>query len=148
MKKGKLLGCLVSARGIEANLEKIAVIINMKPPTTTKQVQKLTGRLPTLNRFIARSAEKGLPFFRILQNTKHFEWGSEQQQAFEDLKTYLTKLTTLSKPSSSATFLLYLAASPTTISTVLVKEKEHENRMKQFPVYFVSEALSGTKLNY
>ena len=64
MKKGKLLGCLVFARGIEANLEKIAVIINMKPPTTTKQVQKLTGRLPTLNRFIARSAKKGLPFLQ------------------------------------------------------------------------------------
>jgi len=60
----------------------------------------------------------------------------------------LTKLTTLSKPSPSATLLLYLAALPTTISVVLVEEKEHENKMKQFPVYVVSEALSGAKLNY
>ena len=44
--------------------------------------------------------------------------------------------------------LLYLAASPTTISAVLVDEKEHENKMKQYPVYFVSEALSRAKLNY
>jgi hypothetical protein len=36
IKKGKLLGCLVSARGIEANPEKIAVIMNMKPPTSKK----------------------------------------------------------------------------------------------------------------
>jgi len=43
---------------------------------------------------------------------------------------------------------LYLAASPTTVSAVLVEEKEHENRMKQFPIYFVSKALSGAKLNY
>ena len=60
----------------------------------------------------------------------------------------MTKLTTLSKPSLSATLLLYQAALPTTISAVLVEEKEHENKMKQFPVYVVSEALSGAKLNY
>ena len=48
----------------------------------------------------------------------------------------------------STTLLLYLAASPTTVNTVLVEEKEHENKMKQFLVYFVLEALSGAKLNY
>ena len=44
--------------------------------------------------------------------------------------------------------MLYLAASPTAVSVVLVEEKENENKMKQFPIYFVSEALSGAKLNY
>ena len=44
--------------------------------------------------------------------------------------------------------MFYLAASPTTVSAVLVKEKEHENQLKQFPIYFVSKALSGAKLNY
>jgi hypothetical protein len=82
-----------------------------------------------------------------LRSSDHFEWGLEQQQAFDDLKKYLTKLTTLSKPSPSATLLLYLVASPTTVSAVLVEEKEHENKMKQFPTYFVLEALSGAKIN-
>jgi hypothetical protein len=41
--------------------------------------------------------------------------------------------------------LLYLAASPVTVSAVLVEEKEHENKMKQFLIYFVYEALSGAK---
>jgi hypothetical protein len=53
IKKGKLLGCLVSARGIEANPKKVAAIVNMKPPSSRKQVQKLTGRLAALNRFIS-----------------------------------------------------------------------------------------------
>ena len=38
IKKGKLLGCLVLARGIEANPKKIAMIVNMKPTTSKKQV--------------------------------------------------------------------------------------------------------------
>ena len=77
IKKDKLLGCLVSTRGIKANPKKIAAIVNIKPPASKKQVQKLTGKLATLNRFISRSAEKGLPFFRTLQSSDHFEWGLE-----------------------------------------------------------------------
>ena len=54
----------------------------------------------------------------------------------------------MSKPSPSITLILYLAALPTIVRAVLVEEKEHENKMKQFLVYFVSEALSREKLNY
>lgn len=64
------------------------------------------------------------------------------------MKKYLANLTTLSKPSPEATLLLYLTASPTTVSAVLVEEKEYENKMKQFLIYYVSEALSGAKQNY
>lgn len=108
VKSRKMLGCLVSARGIEANPKKIAIIANMKPPKTRKQVQQLAGRLASLNKFIARSAEKGLPFFRTLRSSNFFEWGEEQQSAFNDLKAYLTKLTTLSRTSPRATLLLYI----------------------------------------
>ena len=86
IKKGKLLGCLVSARGIDANPEKIAAIVNMKPPNNKKQVQKLTGRLAALNRFIARSAEKGLPFFRTLRSSDHYEWAPSSSKPLTSLK--------------------------------------------------------------
>ncbi|MBJ2390668.1 RNA-directed DNA polymerase, partial [Salmonella enterica subsp. enterica serovar Corvallis] len=61
---GKLLGFLVSARGIEANPAKIAAIDQMRPPTTNKKVHKLTGCMAVLCRFIARLGQKGLPFFK------------------------------------------------------------------------------------
>ena len=63
VRRGKLLGCMITERGIEANPEKIEAIMRMKPPTTRKGVQKLTGRLALLNRFISKSTEKCLPFF-------------------------------------------------------------------------------------
>ena len=50
---GKLLGFLVSVRGIEANPEKIKAIVQMRSPTTKKEVQKLTGCMAALSRFIA-----------------------------------------------------------------------------------------------
>ena len=69
---GKLLSCLISARGIEANLEKIDAILNMEPPTSKKLAQRLTGRLAALNKFISRSVERGTPFFKVLKNTDPF----------------------------------------------------------------------------
>ncbi|KAL0415979.1 UNVERIFIED_CONTAM: hypothetical protein Slati_3429800 [Sesamum latifolium] len=58
---------MVTQRGIKANPDKIKAIIDMEPPTSINEVQRLTGRIAALSRFISKSAEKGLPFFR---NTK------------------------------------------------------------------------------
>jgi len=69
VRREKLLGCVITERGIEANPEKIEAIRRMKSPTTTKGVQKLTGCLASLNRFISRSAEKCLPFFKALKGS-------------------------------------------------------------------------------
>jgi hypothetical protein len=63
---GKLIGFLVSYRGIEANPEKIRTIEAMRPPARIKDMQKLTGCLAALSRFISRLAERALPFFNLL----------------------------------------------------------------------------------
>jgi hypothetical protein len=49
---GQLLGFLVSARGIEANLEKIQAILTMGKPAKLHDVQKLTGCVAALSRFV------------------------------------------------------------------------------------------------
>jgi hypothetical protein len=75
VRQGKILGYLVSHRGIEANPTKIQAIINMTPPQSTRDVQRLTGRLAALNRFISKSAERSLPFLKTLHGAKDFAWG-------------------------------------------------------------------------
>jgi hypothetical protein len=87
--QGKLLGFIVIHRVIEANPEKITAIINMGPPQTIKDVQKLTGCMATLNRFISRLGERGLPFFKLLKRQDKFQWTEEVVQALEDLKHHL-----------------------------------------------------------
>jgi hypothetical protein len=47
--KGKVIGCLVSTKGIEANPDKINAITQMQPPQSRKDVQKLTDRIASLN---------------------------------------------------------------------------------------------------
>jgi hypothetical protein len=65
--QGKLFGFIVSHRRIEANLEKINAITAMDAPRMIKDVQKLTGCMAALNRFISQLEERGLPFFKLLK---------------------------------------------------------------------------------
>jgi hypothetical protein len=76
--RGKVLGCLVLVKGIEANPDKIKAIVCMKPLKSRKEVQKLTGKIAALNQFMAKIAEQSLPFFKVLRGSSAFKWGSEQ----------------------------------------------------------------------
>ena len=77
---GKFLGFMVSQRGIEANLEKVKAILDMTSPRSVKEVQKLTGRIAALNRFVSRATDKCLPFFKTLKQA--FQWTDECEEAF------------------------------------------------------------------
>ena len=85
---GNFVGFMVSQHGIEANPDKIKAILEMSPPKIVKEVQSLMGKVAALNRFVSRSTDKCLPFFKTLK--KAFQWMEECQRAFEELKIYLT----------------------------------------------------------
>ena len=70
--KGKLLGYIVSEHDIEANPKKIAAISNMGPICNVKDVQRLTGCLATLSRFISRLDERGMPLYKLLKKMDAF----------------------------------------------------------------------------
>jgi hypothetical protein len=111
----------------------------LEPPSTKKGVQRLAGRLASLNRFISRSTEGNLPFYEILKSAEVFQWGPAQQKAFEELKQYLIDLTTLTPPSPKPPLFLYVAAPHSAVSVALVQEKLDGQVKKQAPVYFVSK---------
>ena len=89
---GILLGYIISARGIEPNPNMVTAITNMRRPTCIKDIQKLTGCMAALSRFISCLGEKGLPFFKLLKASEPFSWLEEADTAFEQLKLFLTKL--------------------------------------------------------
>jgi hypothetical protein len=69
---GKLLGYIVSRRGIDPNLEKVSAITKMKPPKSLHDVQKLTGCMAALSRFISQLGIRRLPFFKLLKKQDKF----------------------------------------------------------------------------
>jgi hypothetical protein len=64
---GKLLGFIISQRGIETNPEKISAITSMKAPTSIKDVQKLTECMAALNRFVSKLGERGSTLLQTTQ---------------------------------------------------------------------------------
>src|SRR6266542_5160633 len=125
---GKLLGFLVSNRGVEANPDKIRAIDNMRPPTKLKDAQRLAGCMVALGRFTSRLGERGLPLFKLLKKADRFEWNQEAERALQDLKEYLSSPPVLTAPLPEEPLLLYVAATPAVVRAVLVTERDRENR--------------------
>ena len=101
--------------------------MGLAPPKTIKEVQSLNDKAATLNRFILKVTDKCLPFFCTLK--KLFKWMTECQQAFEDLKTYLSSRPLLSPSKPGEELFLYLAISLTVVSTALVKEENEVQKL-------------------
>ncbi|XP_009419888.2 uncharacterized protein LOC103999771 [Musa acuminata AAA Group] len=141
---GKFLGFIVHERGIDANPEKVQAIINMQSPRTIKDLQQLNGRLVALSRFLARSGDRCLPFFKALKNPKNFQWTSECEEAFKQMKRHLASLPRLASVSPGEKLGLYLAASLRAVSSVLIKESSGQ----QLSIYYISHVLNGPEERY
>ncbi|GKV30660.1 hypothetical protein SLEP1_g39449 [Rubroshorea leprosula] len=153
VESGKFLGFMVSRRGIEVNPEKIKAVAEMEPPKSVKDVQRLTGRVAALHRFISKSADKCLPFFKIVRlvaqkdesgKQKKFAWNSECQAAFDELKSYLNSPPLLTKADDGEILYLYLGISNEAISFVLVREEGKQQK----PIYYISSVLHGAEVRY
>ena len=144
----KLLGFIVSYYGIEANPEKLKDIFRMNSLTKLKDVQKLTGCMAALSRFVSRLGERAMPFYKLLKKQYKFQWTPEAQQAFDELKKFLTNPPVLVPPMPEEPLLLYIAATSHVVSTAIIIERQEEGHIQkvQRPVCFVSEVLSESKI--
>ncbi|KAL0386509.1 UNVERIFIED_CONTAM: hypothetical protein Slati_4597900 [Sesamum latifolium] len=94
---------MISERGIEADLEKIKAIMDMRPPRSIKEVQKLAGEVGSSESFyLAICGQR--PTFKVLRGMGRFEWNKTSQDAFEEV---LGLASVLTKPKTGET--LYLS---------------------------------------
>ncbi|GJZ14510.1 reverse transcriptase domain-containing protein [Tanacetum coccineum] len=146
VEEGMFLGYKVNTKGLKVCPDKVDAVLSLPSPKCLKDVQKLNGKLACLNRFLAKSAEKSLPFFKTLKKcTKKsdFHWTTEAEEAFKQMKQ-LIELPMLTAPMEKEELIVYLAAAKEMVSAALMTERE----AKQMPIYFVSRALRGPEINY
>jgi hypothetical protein len=124
--------------------------MRMEAPRSQKKVQRLTGCMEALSRFISRLGEKGMPFYKLLKKVDKFQW------TIEALKKFLTTPPVLKPPrratsnQPSEDLLLYISYTTHVVSTTLVVERVEEGHtyLVQHPVYFISEVLGPSKNKY
>ncbi|WKA03574.1 hypothetical protein VitviT2T_021675 [Vitis vinifera] len=99
---------MVSERGIEADPDKIRVILDMLAPRTEREIRGFLGRLQYISKFIARLTDICEPIFRILRKSQPTVWNDQCQLAFERIREYLLSPLVLAPPTPGRLLLLYL----------------------------------------
>jgi hypothetical protein len=122
----------------------------MGPIRYLKSVQRVTGCLAALSRFISCLSEKALPLYCLLNKSEHFSWTLETEEALTRLKATLSKPLILIPLAIGESLLLYVAATTQVVSAVVVVERAEEGHalLIQRLVHFISEVLSDTKVRY
>nr|CAN79683.1 hypothetical protein VITISV_011289 [Vitis vinifera] len=142
---GKFLGFMVSQRGIEVSPDQVKAVMETPPPRNKKELQRLTGKLVTLGRFIARFTDELRPFFLAIRKAGAHGWMDSCQSALERIKHCLMQPPILSSPIPKEKLYMYLAVSEWAISAVLLRCPSPK---EQKPIYYVSRALADVETRY
>jgi hypothetical protein len=126
--RGMLHGFVMLERGIEANPEKISSIMDMGPIKNLKGVQRVTGCLAALSRFISRLGERSLPLYKLMKKSDHFTWTPEAQEVLNSLTNILKSLPILTALTPKEPMLLYISATTQVVGAALVVEREGPGR--------------------
>ncbi|GJQ94086.1 reverse transcriptase domain-containing protein [Tanacetum coccineum] len=147
MQEGMFLGYKVNNDGLKVCLDKADAVLSLPSPRCLKDMQKLNGKLVSLNRFLSKSAEKSPPFFKTLKKcTKKsdFQWTQEAEAAFKQMKKLIVELPMLTAPKEKEELIIYLAAAKEVISAVLMTEREG----KQIPCKQEAEKILPSTHNH
>ena len=143
---GKLLGFMITQRGIEVDPSKIKAILEMPPPKNEKEIRGFLGRLQYISRFIAQLTTICEPVFKLLKKGEPKEWNEECQEAFEAIKRYLSNPPILVPPREGEPLLLYLIVIETAMGAMLAQYLE-ESR-KENAIYYLSKKMTDYEVNY
>ena len=124
---GKLLGHMVSERGIEFDLDKIKAILDMPILRTEKEIRGFLGRLQYISHFIARLTDICEPIFHLLRKNQPTVWNDDCQLVFEKIKEYLISLPILVPLMPGRPFFLYLLISDMVLGCMLAQLHDSGN---------------------
>eukprot|EP00261_Vitis_vinifera_P037197 XP_019078440.1 PREDICTED: uncharacterized protein LOC109123359 [Vitis vinifera] len=142
---GKLLGHMVSDRGIEVDPDKIKAILDMPVPRTEKEIRGFLGRLQYISRFIARLTDVCEPIFRLLRKNQPTVWNDGCQIAFEKIKEYLLSPPILVPPMPGRPLLLYLSVSDMALGCMLA---QLDDSGKERAIYYLSKRMLEYEMRY
>ncbi|KAA3467684.1 gag/pol polyprotein [Gossypium australe] len=145
-RSGKLLGFVVSEKGIEVDPDKVKAIQELSPPRTQKEVRGFLGRLNYIARFIAQLTEKCDPIFRLLRKHNSGEWNEKCQRAFDKIKHYLSEPPVLMPPCPDRPLILYLSVFENSMGCVL--GQHDESGKKERAIYYLSKKFTECETRY
>ncbi|GAU49605.1 hypothetical protein TSUD_407700 [Trifolium subterraneum] len=142
----KLLGFIVSQKGIEVDPDKVRVIREMPAPQTEKQVRGFLGRLNYISRFISHMTTTCGPIFKLLRKNQGIVWTEDCQKAFDSIKEYLIEPPILIPPVEGRPLIMYLTVLEESMGCVL--GQQDETGRKEHAIYYLSKKFTDCESRY
>ena len=133
----KYLGFIVSAEGVRPDPAKTAPIRQFPRPTDKKAVRRFLGIGSYYRRFIKGFARVAQPLQKLVPENATFEWGEEQERAFEQLKAALTAPTFMAHPRPGLPYVIDCDAAMEGLGAVLSQKVGGQER----PICYASRVL-------
>jgi hypothetical protein len=115
------LGHVISKDGILVDPKKVEAIVNWERPKDVREIRSFLGLTGYYRRFIEGFSKLSLPMTRLTRKGATFEWTTECEDSFQELKRRLTTAPVLTLPSSAEEFVIYSDASRNGLGCVLMQ---------------------------
>ena len=145
VRKIGFLGVIIGPNGIEMEKEKVDGVLSWPEPKNAKDIRKFLGLANYYRRFIKDFAQVARPMNILTRKDVKWQWGEEQQKAFDELKRIFTTKPVLVAPDLDKEFRVEADASNYAIEGVL--SMKCSDKLWR-PVTFISKSLSNTERNY
>ena len=144
VRKGIVLGHVISESGIEVHKAKIDLISNLPPPRYVKEIRSFLGHVGFYRRFIKDFSKISRPLCNLLAKDAPFVFDDECLRAFKRLKTKLTFAPIIQPPDWKVLFEIMCDAFDYAIGAVLGQ------RVGKIPhvIYYASKTLNNAQMNY
>ncbi|XP_050559926.1 uncharacterized protein LOC126912318 [Spodoptera frugiperda] len=130
--------------GIKVDADKAAVVANLAAPQNVKQLECFLRMSCKYRRFIGNYAGIARPLTDLLKKSSAWQWGTEQQEAYERIKSLLVSTPILRQADASKPFILCIDSSAYCLGAVLMQGEGHDEQ----PVEYASRLLTTTERNY
>ena len=134
----------LSAGGIAPSEEKVAALVNARPPQNVSEVRSFVQLAQFSAKFIPNFAQIADPLRQLLRKGQSFFWGSEQQKSYEKLKELMTSAKALAYFRNDNKTRIVADAGPGGIGAVLLQLHGDQWRA----VSYASRNLSEVERRY
>ncbi|XP_061724302.1 uncharacterized protein LOC133530409 [Cydia pomonella] len=140
----KYLGHVITQQGVSTDPDKVSAVLEMKEPGTLKHLRTFLQTCSWFRKFIPNFSKVSEPLTRLTRKNQVWIWGSEQTQAFLELKRLLTTAPILVQADFSRPFILRTDSSNYALGAVLLQGDGNEER----PIEYASRLLNAAERNY
>nr|GEX98749.1 hypothetical protein [Tanacetum cinerariifolium] len=113
-----------TSNSVHVDPSKVEAIRNWSAPTTPTEVRQFLGLAGYYRRFIKGFSLISKRLSKLAQKNKKYEWGMEEEEAFQTLKQKLCSAPILALPEGTENFIVYCDASLKGSGAVLMQREK------------------------